>query len=125
MTQSLKTSIKYQIVLGIIVILFCGKVFGAALTQDMRNKFESMRMAAKVYDRHGKLIGNLSNYRRIWTPIEKIPVNLQHAVIAIEDSRFYRHNGIDLRGMARALVKDLIPGGAPLEGGSTITQQLA
>jgi penicillin-binding protein 1A len=124
MTPCLKKMIRCHIVLGIVVLLFCGKAAGATLTKDMRNKFENMRMAAEVYDRHGKLIGNLSNYHRIWTPIEKIPANLQHAVIAIEDSRFYQHNGVDLRGMARALVKDLMPGG-PLQGGSTITQQLA
>jgi penicillin-binding protein 1A len=115
---------KSKILLGIIIFLFCGVVFGAVLTKDMRSKLENMKMAAEVYDRNGKLIGNLFYYRRIWTPIEKIPVNLQHAVIAIEDARFYRHNGVDLRGMARAVFKDLIPGGA-LEGGSTITQQLA
>jgi len=107
-----------------IVFLFCGRAFGAILSKDMRSKFENMRMAAEVYDRHGRLIGNLYYHRRIWTPIEKIPIILQHAVIAVEDSRFYQHNGVDLRGMARALVKDLIPGGT-LQGGSTITQQLA
>lgn len=124
MNQYLKKFMKCQIVVGMIVFLFCGRAFGAILSKDMRSKFENMRMAAEVYDRHGRLIGNLCYHRRIWTPIEKIPIILQHAVIAVEDSRFYQHNGVDLRGMARALVKDLIPGGT-LQGGSTITQQLA
>ena len=124
MNQYLKKFVKCQIVVGMIVFLFCGRAFGAILSKDMRSKFENMRMAAEVYDRHGRLIGNLCYHRRIWTPIEKIPIILQHAVIAVEDSRFYQHNGVDLRGMARALVKDLIPGGT-LQGGSTITQQLA
>ena len=124
MNQYLKKFMKCQIVVGMIVFLFCGRAFGVILSKDMRSKFENMRMAAEVYDRHGRLIGNLCYHRRIWTPIEKIPIILQHAVIAVEDSRFYQHNGVDLRGMARALVKDLIPGGT-LQGGSTITQQLA
>lgn len=83
-----------------------------------------MRMVSEVYDRNGRLIGNLFYYRRIWTPITKIPQNVQNAVVSIEDVRYYEHNGIDLKGMTRALINDLIPGG-PMEGGSTITQQLA
>jgi penicillin-binding protein 1A len=120
----LKNSTKYKILLGIMVFLLCGIVTGAVLTKDMRSKLESMRMVSEVFDRNGKLIGNLFYYRRIWAPIEKIPANLQHAVVAIEDARFYEHNGVDLKGMARAVISDLIPGG-PMEGGSTITQQLA
>jgi 1A family penicillin-binding protein len=60
---------------------------------------------------------------RYWTPIERIPQFLQNAVVAVEDSRFYEHSGIDVRGIARALVKDVVKGRLA-EGGSTITQQL-
>lgn len=120
----LKNSTKYKILIGIMAFLLCGIVFGAVLTKDMKSKLENMRMVSEVYDRNGKLIGNLFYYRRIWAPIGKIPVNLQHAVVSIEDSRFYQHNGVDLKGMARAAISDLIPGGT-LQGGSTITQQLA
>jgi penicillin-binding protein 1A len=120
----LKDATKYKILLGICIFLLSGIVFGAVLTKDMRNKLENMRMVSEVFDRSGRLIGNLFYYRRIWMPINKIPVNLQHAVVSIEDARFYEHNGIDLKGMARAVINDLIPGG-PMEGGSTITQQLA
>jgi 1A family penicillin-binding protein len=60
---------------------------------------------------------------RYWTPIERIPVFLQKAVVAVEDSRFYEHGGIDVRGIARALVKDVVKVKLA-EGGSTITQQL-
>lgn len=120
----LNNSTKYKILLGIIAFLICGIVAGAVLNKDMRSKLENMRMVSEVYDRNGKLIGNLFYYRRIWAPIEKIPVNLQHAVVSIEDARFYQHNGVDIKGIARAVIKDLIPGGT-VEGGSTITQQLA
>ena len=114
-----------KIALAVVLFLFCGAiVYGATLTRDMRQKLENIRMASAVYDRSGRLIGNLYYYRRIWQPLSKIPRNLQNAVVAIEDARFYRHNGIDLRGMARAVMRDLIPGHS-LEGGSTITQQLA
>lgn len=116
---------KRKFIYGCLLFVFCSVVvYGAVLTKDMRQKLENISMASAVYDRNNQLIGNLYYYNRIWTPIGKIPANLQNAVVAIEDSRFYQHNGIDLRGMARALVRDIIPGGG-VEGGSTITQQLA
>jgi membrane peptidoglycan carboxypeptidase len=57
-------------------------------------------------------------------PLSEISPDLQHAVVAIEDRRFYLHPGIDPIGVARAAVRDLGRGG-PVEGGSTLTQQLA
>ena len=57
-------------------------------------------------------------------PLSEISPDLQHAVVAIEDRRFYFHPGIDPIGIARAAVRDLGRGG-PVEGGSTLTQQLA
>jgi penicillin-binding protein 1A len=56
--------------------------------------------------------------------LEQVSPWLQKATVAIEDRRFYQHQGIDYRGIARALVRDLESGSAT-EGGSTITQQLA
>jgi len=90
----------------------------------MQRKLENIQMASAVYDRNNQLIGNLYYYRRIWVDFAKFPKTLRDAVVAIEDTRFYQHNGIDLRGMARAFYHNLVPGGA-MEGGSTITQQLA
>ena len=56
--------------------------------------------------------------------LDQIAADLQHAVVAVEDRRFYHHPGIDPIGLARAVVRD-IRGGARREGGSTLTQQLA
>jgi penicillin-binding protein 1A len=55
--------------------------------------------------------------------IERVPKSLQLATVAIEDQRFYEHGGVDYEGILRAAVKDL-EAGEPVEGGSTITQQL-
>ncbi|MBI5444914.1 MAG: PBP1A family penicillin-binding protein [Deltaproteobacteria bacterium] len=77
----------------------------------------------KVFDRTGRFVGRLLPEKRYWVPIERIPYFLQEAVVAVEDSRFYEHGGIDLRGIARALVKDVVKRRLA-EGGSTITQQL-
>jgi penicillin-binding protein 1B len=62
--------------------------------------------------------------RRELVSIDRVPAHLIHAVLAAEDSRFYRHKGLDLRGIIRALYADLRQG-AFVQGGSTITQQLA
>ena len=53
----------------------------------------------------------------------QIPSNLKNATVAIEDQRFYSHNGVDLTGLFRSAVKD-VTNGAALQGGSTITMQL-
>lgn len=59
-----------------------------------------------------------------YTPLEKLPETYLHAVVAVEDKRFYTHSGIDVISLARA-VRNNIRAGALIEGGSTISQQLA
>lgn len=79
-----------------------------------------------VYDIEGnqtaKLVSTGSN--RIPVTIDMVPEDLQNAVVAIEDSRFYDHNGIDIKGIIRAGVVGIQNGGHFSEGASTITQQL-
>ena len=77
----------------------------------------------KVYDSKGRFAGRILPEKRYWISIDRIPAFLQQAVVAVEDARFYEHGGIDIRGIARALVKDVVKGRFA-EGGSTITQQL-
>ncbi|TCL75239.1 penicillin-binding protein 1A [Hydrogenispora ethanolica] len=115
---------KLWLITIMIFILGGTAVYAANLTRDMQQKLENIRMASAAYDRNGKLIGNLYFYNRIWASSDRMTRDLRNAAVAIEDSRFYQHNGIDIRGMARAVIKDLMPGGG-MEGGSTITQQLA
>lgn len=78
-----------------------------------------------LYDTDGNVIQTLigSDANREYVTIDKIPKNLQNAFIAIEDERFYSHNGIDVRGMFRAFFTGLSHGQFS-EGASTITQQL-
>jgi 1A family penicillin-binding protein len=77
----------------------------------------------KVFDNQRRFVGRILPERRYWVTIDHIPVFLQKAVVAVEDARFYEHGGIDVRGIARALVKDVVKRRLA-EGGSTITQQL-
>lgn len=81
--------------------------------------------ASYLYDDEGNQIRKLAapDANRIPVSLDQIPLDLQHAVVAIEDERFYEHNGIDVRGILRAaslVIKD----GNFSQGASTITQQL-
>jgi penicillin-binding protein 1A len=78
----------------------------------------------KVYDDDDNFIGEFKVEKGIFVPLGKIPANLKNALLAVEDSRFYRHKGLDYIGIARAIFKDIIHASLR-EGGSTITQQLA
>jgi len=76
-----------------------------------------------LYDAQGKRLTTLtSNQGRIIVSRDQINPNVKHAVIAIEDRRFYENSGVDLRGIARAFVQDLVAGHSA-QGGSTIAQQ--
>ena len=81
--------------------------------------------ATFLYDGDGNQLRKLTapSSNRLPVSIEQIPVDLQHAVVAIEDERFYEHNGIDVRGILRAFVRNITTGNLS-EGASTITQQL-
>ncbi|NLP45425.1 MAG: PBP1A family penicillin-binding protein [Epulopiscium sp.] len=81
--------------------------------------------ASIVYDSQGNELATLygDEANRIYVELDKIPKHLQQAFIAIEDERFYEHFGIDLKGVARAIVKN-IKNHSLSEGASTITQQL-
>jgi 1A family penicillin-binding protein len=79
---------------------------------------------SKVYDDNDEQITELHVERRIFVPLTQIPKGLRDAIIATEDTRFYSHHGVDPAGIARAIYQNFRHGRV-VEGGSTITQQLA
>lgn len=81
--------------------------------------------ATIIYDDNNEEIQYLSDYssNRIIVDYDKLPDNLKNAFIAIEDERFYEHNGVDLKGILRAVINN-IKHGSTSQGASTITQQL-
>ncbi|HSJ07114.1 MAG TPA: PBP1A family penicillin-binding protein [Longimicrobiales bacterium] len=76
------------------------------------------KQATRIFDRDGKLVAELFEERRTPIEISTLPPHVPHAFIAVEDRRFYDHEGLDFRGIARAAITGR-------GGGSTITQQLA
>jgi penicillin-binding protein 1A len=83
--------------------------------------------ATRAYAWDGTLIGEFSRERRIFVPYDNIPPQLAQAFLAAEDHSFFQHGGVDAMGMTRAMGKNVINAaqGRRLEGGSTITQQVA
>ncbi|MBI3593060.1 MAG: PBP1A family penicillin-binding protein, partial [Nitrospirae bacterium] len=114
----------------VISVLFLGFVVGGylALAQGVPSITELKNYRAtngtKVYADDDTLIGEFKVEKGIFVPLENIPAYMKNAVVAVEDSRFWQHKGIDYIGIARALFKDIIHASLK-EGGSTITQQLA
>ena len=82
------------------------------------------QLTTRIFDYKGNMVTELFTERRIWVPLNQIPVDLQNAFIAIEDDKFFKHWGISPQGMIRAAVKNFIAGRV-VQGGSTITQQLS
>jgi len=79
---------------------------------------------SKLYDENDELLTEFQVERRIFVPLAQIPRTLTEAIVAVEDSRFYSHFGVDPMGIARAIYQNFRHGRI-VEGGSTITQQLA
>ena len=83
--------------------------------------------ATRVYAGDGTLIGEFSDERRIYVSYEQIPEEVVEAFLAAEDRNFFSHGGVDVSGLGRAMLKNVFNAatGRRLEGGSTITQQVA
>jgi penicillin-binding protein 1A len=117
------------VLLGLGVLALVSTVFGmmTAVSQDLPAIYDFAQFKAaknsEVFDASGEPIGTLtSDQNKILLGSGQISPNVKNAVVAIEDSRFYEHEGVDLRGIARALVKDVLSQSAE-QGGSTITEQ--
>jgi len=116
-------------ILGGVVVLIAGTFFGAYqyFSRDLPStaRLEMIEPALKtqVFADDGSLVGEFYIEDRALVRLEDIPKHLIDAIIAVEDRKFYSHWGIDIFGIARALVTN-IRSGQVVQGGSTITQQL-
>ena len=117
------------VVMGLGVLGLVSMVFGmmAAVSRDLPAIYNFAQYKAsknsEVFDASGEPIGTLtSDQNKILLTSGQISPNIKNAVVSIEDSRFYEHNGVDFRGIARALVNDVLSQSAA-QGASTITEQ--
>lgn len=117
------------VLLGLAVLALVSTVFGmmTAVSQDLPAIYDFAQFKAsknsEVLDASGEPIGTLtSNQNKILLSSGQISPNVKNAVVAVEDTRYYEHDGVDFQGIARALVKD-IQARSAAQGASTITEQ--
>jgi penicillin-binding protein 1A len=117
------------VLLGLGVLAVVSMIFGmmAAVSQDLPAIYNFAEFKAsknsEVFDAGGEPLGTLtSDQNKILLSSGQISPNVKNAVVAIEDSRFYEHNGVDFQGIGRALIKDILSQSAQ-QGASTITEQ--
>lgn len=114
-----------SILLFLSVILLTIIYFAVLASQaNVQTLQEGLRQSTVIYDKNGQVATTINTNRTTGASIEHIPEHVRNAVIAIEDRRFYEHNGFDIKGITRAFFKNLFAGRIT-GGGSTITQQLA
>ena len=117
------------VLIGLGILAVVSMVFGmmAAVSQDLPAIYNFAQYKAsknsEVLDANGEPLGTLtSDQNKILLGSAQISPNVKNAVVSIEDSRFYEHNGVDFQGIGRALVKDILSQSAQ-QGASTITEQ--
>ncbi len=113
----------------LIFALGTGAILGAVtwIIQDTPDitDYKGSSEATLIYDADGELLTKLFKENRVYVPLERIPENLKNAIVAIEDTKFYVHHGIDFWGIGRAMLNNILKGDLTDQGASTITQQLA
>ena len=125
--RSFAVCLIYAFILSFILFILCG---GALFFYYSRNlpdyrplKEQELSASTIVYSEEDEVVGKFLLENRIPLPYEQIPKLLIHAFVAAEDAEFFQHKGIDYKGIARALLRNLIAGRI-VQGGSTITQQV-
>lgn len=107
-----------------VFILISAELFGPMPSfEELENP--KSNLASEVISEDHKVLGTYYIQNRTFVSFENLSPNVVKALLATEDIRFYRHSGIDARGLGRVFVKTLLLGNREAGGGSTITQQLA
>lgn len=109
----------------VLVFILLSMLFFAfmATTANVQSLKEGLRQSTIIIDKNGEEATSVVTNRTSGVLVEELPEHVKNAVIAIEDHRFYEHNGFDITGITRAFFKNLFAGRIT-GGGSTITQQL-
>ncbi len=124
---------KRKIIQG--VLIFCAVIMATAVItftvlvawayqEDLSQLEDPLPKALMIFDKNEEVVSERSSVQFNPVPLSDIPKELLAAIVAVEDQRFYEHSGVDLRGVARSAWRNL-RAGSIVEGGSTLTQQLA
>ncbi|NMH68863.1 PBP1A family penicillin-binding protein [Bacillus sp. RO3] len=125
-----KGSMVKRVIISLFIIGIIGMLAGAGLfayyassAPKLDEKLLKDPIASEIYDMNGELITTVGKENREYANFDDIPQMMQDAVLATEDNRFYKHNGIDLIRLGGAVIAN-VTGGFGSEGASTITQQV-
>ena len=124
----IKTKLKYILTGSFFSLIFVFIpllviIFLQELPSPKQLSFQQAPLTTKIFDRNGALLYQIyATQNRTLVPLSSVPKYLREATIAIEDKSFYKNSGVDIAAIVRAAVADI--SGKPLQGGSTITQQL-
>ncbi|WP_307197054.1 transglycosylase domain-containing protein [Neobacillus niacini] len=120
-----KDLVKKLLIAGIVAAL-CGFLIVNIFiwTSDVSKLNKPAPQPTIIYDQNGKIASKISNSSIEGVGIKQIPKEMIHAVVATEDQRFYKHNGINYFAIMKAFFKNMLSGDI-VAGGSTVTQQLA
>jgi len=131
--ESLSLHKKAYAILGIVssLILLCmvavciplHYLLGSLPSTDSLENY-TPSLTTYVYDINDTMVSEFSVEKRAYLNLDRIPENLQHALVAMEDQQFYNHPGISVKGIFRSAVSNVMRG-RKAQGGSTITQQLS
>ncbi|MGZ3442806.1 MAG: transglycosylase domain-containing protein, partial [Polyangia bacterium] len=128
---------RFSFIRFFILLFLVGGAFGAGLgywgykqfEKDLPDRWSALTdykpsRASRVFSSEGELIGEFYLQKRIVLPYDQIPKHVMQAFVAAEDNRFFEHHGIDPLGIVRAAFANF-KAGRVVQGGSTITQQVA
>jgi penicillin-binding protein 1A len=133
----LKSSGRFAAIAGIVALSAVAvaglslAIYAALMFHDLPNAADLAEYrpptSTRVYAWDGTLIAQLGQERRIFTPYDQIPPMVIRAFLAAEDHKFFEHGGVDVEGLGRAVTRDVFRAANKqrLQGGSTITQQVA
>lgn len=123
----MKFSIKWSIVASLWCFILIGLLmlwYASELPSITKSMVFERRPTVIIKASNGEIVDRYGDLKGKIVDVKDLPPHVVHAVLSIEDRRFYNHYGVDLKGIARAFVVNIMKGGF-VQGGSTITQQLA
>ena len=122
--KMLKFIVSLALIIAVGVGVYVFYLFSNSGVENYTFKDFKPPLTTQLFDKNGKLVANVfDKEHRFYVAYEDIPPRLIEALIAIEDTAFFEHNGVNTDAIARAALK-MLRAGKPVEGGSTLTQQL-
>lgn len=123
MIKILKIFLSFCVVCAVGIFIFIAYLFSDSDLNQYTFKDYKPPLTTQIFDKNGKLVANVFEQHRFYAPYEELPPRLIEALVAIEDTSFFEHGGVNIDAIFRAAIKIIRSGGKTMEGASTLTQQ--